>query len=130
RARLAKSLLEPRVVSYGGEVLVPSRLVAERREELDAPPQVGERLVVDLARERCEARVVVVQARVVRELLEATAHRGGRVGVALLAVGLHRLAVHRPGLAPVHPLVRLADSAAEGEDGCVPRRLASRLRLD
>ena len=32
---LAQSLLEPRVVAYGGEVVVLSRLPAERREPLD-----------------------------------------------------------------------------------------------
>src|SRR4051794_16734815 len=73
RPRLPKGLLEPRVVAYGGEVVIRPRLVAERRKQLDAPPEAGERLVVDLAGERREARVVVVQARVIRELLEATA---------------------------------------------------------
>ena len=32
--RSAKSLLEPRVVAYRGEVVVRSRLLAERREQL------------------------------------------------------------------------------------------------
>jgi hypothetical protein len=32
--RLAKSLLEPRIVAYCGEVFVRSRLLAERREQL------------------------------------------------------------------------------------------------
>src|ERR1051325_1143891 len=115
RERLAESLLEPRVVAYGVEVAVASCLLAERWECLDALPEVGERVVVDLAGERREARVVVVEARVIRVLLEGTAHRGGRVRVALLAVGLHRLAVVLPRLAPVHRLVRLADRPAEGE---------------
>src|SRR4051794_34526201 len=66
--RLAKSLLEPRIVADGREVVVRPRLVAERREPLDAAPETLERLAVDFAGERREARVVVVQACVVREL--------------------------------------------------------------
>src|SRR4029453_16493392 len=37
-ARLAKSLLEARVVAYGREVVVPLRLLAEPRQQLDGPP--------------------------------------------------------------------------------------------
>ena len=63
--RSAKSLLEPRVVAYGRQVVVPVRLLAEPRRQLDGPPEVAERLVPSLARERREARVVVMEARVV-----------------------------------------------------------------
>src|SRR5918999_2997257 len=106
-ARSAKSLLESRVVAYGGEVVVSARVLAEPREQLDGPSEVGERVVAGVARERCEARVVVMQARVVRRVLEATADRFERVGVPLLAVGGHGLSVERPRLTPVDPLVRL-----------------------
>ena len=82
----AKGLLEPRVVAYGGEVVVPAFLLAERREQLDGPPEVGERLVAGVPHERREARVVVVEARVVRGVLEATADGFKRVGVPLFAV--------------------------------------------
>ena len=50
QARLAERLLEPRVVADGGEIVVPSRLLAERLVQLDRPPEAAERLVVDLAR--------------------------------------------------------------------------------
>ena len=70
-ARSAKSLLEPRVVADGGEVVVSARVLAEPREQLDGASEVGERVVAGIARERCEARVVVMQARVVRHALEA-----------------------------------------------------------
>src|SRR5215211_5425620 len=129
-SRSAKSLLEPRVVAYGGEVVVSARVLAEPRKQLDGPPEVGERVVAGVARERCEARVVVMQARVVRHVLEATADRFERVGVALFAVGPHGLSVERPGLTPVEPLVRLAGCGADGEDGSVPGRLPPRLRPD
>src|SRR6266545_19379 len=118
-AHLAKSLLEPRVVAYGSEVVVPARLLAERRVQLDGPPEVAERLVAGVARERREARVVVVEARVVRHVLEATADRFDRVGIALLAVGGHRVSMERPRVTPVERLVRLAGCGAEGEDGSV-----------
>jgi hypothetical protein len=91
---------------------------------------MGERVVVDFARERCEARVVVVQARMVRHAFEGTADRFERVGVALLAVGLHRLAVERPRLTPVDPLVRLAGCGADGKHGPVSGRLPPRVRPD
>src|SRR5213080_3413515 len=99
--RSAKSLLEPRVVAYGGEVIVSARVLAEPREQLNGTSEVGERGVAGVARERCEARVVVMQARVVRHVLEGTADRFERVGVALLAVGRHGLSVERPRLTPV-----------------------------
>src|SRR5437879_9252979 len=121
--RSAKSLLEPRVVAYGGEVVVSARVLAESREQLDGPSEVGERVVAGVARERREARVVVMQARVVRHVLEGTADRFERVGVALLAVGRHGLSVERPRLTPVDRLVRLAACGADSEDGCVPGRL-------
>src|SRR5829696_2220654 len=129
-SRSAKSLLEPRVVAYGGEVVVSARALAEPREQLDGPSEVGERLVAGVARERCEARVVVMQARVVRHVLEATADRFERVGVPPFAVGHHGLSVKRPRLAPVDPLVRLAGCAADSENGSVPGRLPPRLRPD
>src|SRR5207245_4846937 len=122
------SPLEPRVVAYGGEVVVPARLLAERREQLDGPTEVAERLVAGVARERCEARIVVMEARVVRHVCEATADRFERVGVALLAVGVQRLSVERPPLTPVDRLVRLAGCGAEREDGSLPGRLPPRLR--
>src|SRR5947208_5566795 len=128
--RSAKSLLEPRVVAYGGEVVVPGRLLAERWEQLDGPPEVVERLVAGVARERCEAGVVVMEARVCRRVLEATADRFERVGVPLFAVGRHGLSVERPRLTPVDPLVRLAGCGAEGDDRSVPGGLPPRLRPD
>src|SRR5262245_37241877 len=64
----------------------------------------------------------------VRHALEGTADRFERVGVALLAVGLHRRAVERPRLTPVDPLVRLAGCGADGKDGSVSGRLPPRLR--
>jgi hypothetical protein len=91
---------------------------------------VGERLVAGVARERCEARVVVIEARVVRHVLEGSADRFERVGVPLFAVGDHRLSVERPRLTPVDPLVRLAGCGADSEDGSVPARLPPRLRPD
>src|SRR5438093_11077177 len=98
KARSTKSLLEPLVVAYGGEVVVSARVLAEPREQLDGPSEVGERVVAGVARERCEARVVVMQARVVRHVREGSADRFERVGVALLAVGRHGLSVERPRL--------------------------------
>src|SRR5262245_40128758 len=124
----AKSLLEPRVVAYGREVVVPQRLFAESRQELDGPPEVAERLVARVARESREARVVVVEAGVVRRALEAGAHSIERVDVALLAVGTHRIAVERPRLAPVERLEGLTGRRTEGEDRSVPRRLSPCLR--
>src|ERR1044071_6946968 len=100
RGASAKSLLEPRVVAYGGEVVVSARVLTEPREQLDGPSKVGKRLVAGLARERCEARVVVIEARVVRHALEGSADRFERVGVPLFAVGGHRFPVERPRLAP------------------------------
>src|ERR671923_278777 len=43
--RSAKSLLEPRVVADGGEVVVSARVLAEPRKQLDGPPEVGEGVV-------------------------------------------------------------------------------------
>jgi hypothetical protein len=43
-ARSAKSLLEPRVVA-NGEVVVSSRVLAEPREQLEGPSEVGEGVV-------------------------------------------------------------------------------------
>src|SRR5204863_8791552 len=128
--RSAKSLLEPRVVAYGGEVVVSARVLAEPREQLDGPSEVGERVVAGLARARCEARVVVMQARVVRHVLEGAANRFERVRVSLFAVGRHGRPVERPRLPPVDALVRLAGCAPDGEDGSVPGRLPPRLRPD
>ena len=51
----------------------------------------------------------------VRYVLEGIVDRFERVGVALFAVGDHRLSVERPRLTPVDPLVRLAGCGAEGE---------------
>src|SRR6266700_1591169 len=130
KARSAKSLLEPRVVAYCGEVVVSTCVLAEPREQLDGPPEVGERVVAGVARERCEARVVVMQARVVRHVLEGTADRFERVGIPLFPVGRHGLAVERPRVTPVDPLVRLAGCGADGEDGSVTGRLPPRLRPD
>src|SRR4029453_412480 len=104
----AKSLLEPRVVAYGGKVVVSTRVVPDPRQQLDGPLGVVERLVAGVARERREARVVVMEAGVVRCVLEAGADCFERVSVALLAVGVHGLAVERPCLTPVEGLVRLA----------------------
>src|SRR5919109_4664677 len=73
--RSAKSLLEPRVVADGGEVVVSARVLAEPRKQFDGPPEVGEGVVAGVARERCEARVVVMQARVIRHALEGAADR-------------------------------------------------------
>src|SRR5690349_1044950 len=126
----AKSLLEPWVVAYGGKVVVSARVLAEPREQLDGAPEVGEHVVAGVARERCEARVVVMQAGVVRRVLEAAADRFERVGVALFAVGGHGLSVERPCPTPVNRLVRLAGCAADGKDGSVPGRLPPRRRPD
>src|SRR3954468_13381900 len=57
----AKSLLKPGIVAYRGEIVVCPCLLAERREQLRRPPEVAERRVVDLARARREAGVVVVE---------------------------------------------------------------------
>src|SRR5829696_10152539 len=129
-SRSAKSLLEPRVVAYGGEVIISARVLAEPREQLDGPPEVGKRVVAGVPRERCEARVVVMQARVIRHVLEAAADRFEGVGVTLFAVGRHRLSVERPRLTPVDPLIRLAGCGADSEDGSVSGRLPPRLRPD
>jgi hypothetical protein len=61
-------LLESRVVAYGGEVVVSTRLLTEGRVQLHRPSQVGERFVAGVARERREARVVVMQARMLRHV--------------------------------------------------------------
>src|SRR5262245_50684406 len=89
----AKSLLEARVVADGREVVVPRRLVAKPWQQLDRAAEVVERLVAGVAGEGREARIVVVEAGVVRCALEAAADRFERVGVPLLAVGAHRLVV-------------------------------------
>src|SRR5512133_922635 len=125
-----KSLFEPRVVSYGGEVVVGTRLLAERREQLGGSLEMAERLVVGVSRERCEARVVVVKGRVVRHAVETTADGITGVAVALLTVGGHRLVVERPRLAPVDPLVGLAGGCTECEDRSFPGRLPPRARRD
>jgi hypothetical protein len=102
-------------------------LLAERREKLDGPLEVAERLVAGFAGERCEARVVVEKARVVRRVLEAAAYRVERVGVPLFTVGGQRLSVERPSLSPVNRLVSPAGCCADGEDCSVPGRLPPRL---
>src|ERR1044071_7817689 len=130
RGASAKSLLEPRVVAYGGEVVVSTRVLAEPREQLDGASEARERLVAGLARERCEAREVVVEAGVVRHALEGGADRFERVGVPLFAVGGHRLSVEGPGLTPVDSLARLAGRGADREHGSVPARLPPRLWPD
>src|SRR4029079_9342165 len=113
----AQSPLESRVVAYGGEVVVSACVLPELRPQLDRAPQVGERLVARVTRKRGEARVVVIQPRVVRHVLEGAADRLLRVGIPLLAVGLHGLVVERPGVAPVDALVGLARSGADDEPG-------------
>src|SRR5262245_19997977 len=125
-ASSAKSRLEPRVVAHGNQVVVSARILAEPWEQLDRPTKVRERVVARVARKRCEARVVVVQARIVRRLLEATADRCERIGVPLFAVSDHRLSVGLPRLAPVDPLVGLPGRRADGEDRPVPGCLALR----
>src|SRR5439155_19663723 len=82
--QLAKSLLESRVVPDRREVVVPARLVAERREQLDGAPEMAEDLVAGLARKRREACVVVVEARVVGRVPAAAPDLVQRIGVALL----------------------------------------------
>src|SRR6185312_14880216 len=121
-------LLEARVVADGRQVVVRPRLLAERLEQLDRPLEVAERLVVDLARERREARVVEVEARLVGELLEAAPDRVEGIGVALLVVGGDRLALKRPGFTPVDRLVRLAGLRADGEDGSLAGRFPPHAR--
>src|SRR4029078_7605221 len=71
-----------------------------------------------------------MEAGVVRCVLEAGADRFERVGVALLAVGLHGLVVERPRFTPVDGLVRLAGCAADRKAGSVPGRFPPRLRRD
>ena len=63
-------------------------------------------------------------------VLEGSADRLERVGIPLFAVGRHGLAVGRPRVTPVDPLVRLAGFGADGEDGSVTGRLPPRLRPD
>src|SRR3546814_19307847 len=62
------------------------------------------------------------QARVLRHPIDGSADCFERVGVALLAVGLHGLVVQRPRLTPVDALVCLARCGADGEDGSVDRK--------
>ena len=83
-----------------------------------------------VAREGGEARVVVMEAGVVRHVLEAPANRFDCVGIALLTVRRHRVSMERPRVPPVERLVRLAGGGAESEDGSVARRLPLRLRPD
>src|SRR4051794_13294640 len=92
--------VEARVVAERRQVLVRPRLLAEAREPSDRAPQTVEPLVAGLARERREAGVVVVQARMVGRELEPFAHGRKGVGVPSLAVRVHRLHVERPGVAP------------------------------
>src|SRR3954454_14724810 len=104
----AERVFEPLVVSNGGKVVVLARLRPERREQLDGAPQMLEGGVARLAREGGEARVVVVQARVIGVRGEALLDSLQGIRVAVLAVGRQRLSVERPGGAPVNRLVRLA----------------------
>jgi hypothetical protein len=39
--RSAESFFEARVVAYGGKAVVPARLLAERREQLDGPLEMS-----------------------------------------------------------------------------------------
>src|SRR5581483_10208809 len=108
---LAEGGLEARVVADGSEVVVLARLLAEGLVQLDRPAEMLERLVAGLACEGGEAGVVVVEPGIVRHPLEPTAHRVERVWIPLLAVGLHRLLMKRPCVAPVEPLIGLAGSS-------------------
>ncbi len=56
-----------------------------------------------------------MQACVVGHALEAASDRFERVAIPLLVVRRHRVAVKRPRLTPVDPLVRLAGCSADGE---------------
>src|SRR6185437_618818 len=123
-ARSAKRLLEPRVVTHRGEVVVSACVVAEPRAQLDGPAEMGERVVAGVARERGEAGVVVVQARVIRQVLERAADRFERVGIPAFAVRRHGLVVVRPRRPPVHAAICLAGRCADHEDGSVTGRLA------
>jgi len=89
-----------------------------------------ERLIAGVAPERREARVVVVEPRMVRVSLEARANRVERIGVALLCVRTHRVAVERPRFSPVKCLVRLARCGTNGENCPVPCRLPPRFWAD
>src|SRR4051794_3014961 len=124
----AKSLLEPWIIAYRGEVVVSACVLAELRAQLHRPPQMVERVVAGVARERCEARVVVVQARVVWRVLEGLADSVERVGIPLFAVGGHRRAVVLPGVAPIEPLIRLAGCGADHQHGSLTGHLPPRLR--
>src|SRR5207302_957824 len=97
----AKSFVEPRVVEYRGEVVVRACFLAEPRQQLDGASEVVEGLVAGIAREGRKARVVVVKAGMVGCVLKARADRFERIGVALFAVGTHRIVVERPRLTPV-----------------------------
>ena len=119
KAGSAKSLLELRVVTFGGAVVVSARVLAEPREQFDGPSELGERLVAGVAGERREARVVVKQARVVTACLEGAADRFERVGVPLFVVGELRLSVKRPRRTTGRSLVRPAGCGADSEDGSV-----------
>src|SRR5581483_3101880 len=105
-----------------------TRLLAERRMQLDRTPQVVEGLVPSLPGERREARRVVEEARVIRHLRERLANGCERVRIALLAVGGHRALVEWPRLTPVDRLVHLAGSSAESENGSLAGRFSLRLR--
>src|SRR2546429_1262496 len=59
--RSAKSLFEPRVVACGSEVVVPARLLAERRGQLHGPPEGGGRPVPPVAPQGCAAPVGVME---------------------------------------------------------------------
>src|SRR3954469_24509105 len=89
----AERLFEPLVVSNRGKVLVLARLRAERREQLDGPPQMLEGCVARIAGEGGEARVVVVQARVVGVRSEPLLDSLQGIRVAVLAVRRQRLSV-------------------------------------
>src|SRR5256886_13864480 len=80
--RSAKSLFEPRVVACGSEVVVPARLLAERRGKRHGPPGGGGRLLPPVAPGGCGARGGVMGAPGGRRVLAATPGRVERRRVA------------------------------------------------
>src|SRR5256885_4792826 len=69
--RSAKSLFEPRVVACGSEVVVPARLLAERRGQPAGPPGGGGRPVPPGAPGGGGARRVVIETPGGRRVLPA-----------------------------------------------------------